>query len=57
MNSMNDGSFTKKVVRLLSSIANPCNDYGETITMNVGQWILGVGVEEVGALSLCIDVK
>jgi hypothetical protein len=54
---MNDGSFTKKVVRLLSSIANPCNDYGATIAMNVGQWILGVGVEEVGALSLCIDVK
>jgi hypothetical protein len=57
MNSMNDGSFTKKVVRLLSSIANPCNDYGETITMNVGQWILGVGVEEARALSFCIDVK
>jgi hypothetical protein len=47
----------KKVVGLLSSIVSPCDDYGATIAMNVGQWKLGVGVEEAGASSLCIDVK
>jgi hypothetical protein len=49
---MNDGSFTKKVVRLLSSITSPCNDYGATITMSVGQWRVGVGVEEARVSSL-----
>jgi len=47
---MNDGSFTRKVVRLLFSITSPYDDYGATITMSVGQW--RVGVEEAGASSL-----
>jgi hypothetical protein len=54
---MNDGSFTKKVIRLLSSITSPWDDYGTTIAMSAGQWRLGVGVAKVGASSLCIDVK
>jgi len=49
---MNDRSFTKKVVRLLFPITDPCDDYGATITMSAGQWRVEVGVEEVGASSL-----
>jgi len=49
---MNNGSFTRKVVRLLSSITSPYDDYGATITMSAGQWRVGVGVEEAGTSSL-----